>query len=116
MGKSYLNKYDLPPSLFDLVMEKAGNPEDPKDIYKVLCDELDLQLGNAIDHPEEDGRFPTILQCAHILEYLRKEIIHIVFKCPKCGAEIAADNMTFDVDCDCGQVVNRHNAADIRPF
>ncbi|VVB60566.1 Uncharacterised protein [uncultured archaeon] len=81
------NKFNLPPDLYELVCEKAGtpttfedslvtfeepmNPEDPKVIYDILLQEIEIQAAGARGHPEEVGRFPTIMQCALILEYLR---------------------------------------------
>ncbi len=67
------NKFDLPPSLFELVCEKAQDPEDANEIYDILLDEIELQTAAASDDPEEDGCFPTIIQCALILEHLRHE-------------------------------------------
>jgi hypothetical protein len=71
--KEVRNRYNLPPDLFDLVCEKSKNPEDPVEVYQVLCQETEIQIAQAYDYPEEDGRFPMIMQCALILEYLRKD-------------------------------------------
>ncbi len=67
------NLFNLPPDLFDLVCEKSQDPEDPVLVYQVLCQEIEIQISQACDHPEEDGRFPTIMQCVLILESLRKD-------------------------------------------
>ncbi len=71
------NKFDLPPSLFGLVCEKAQNPEDANEIYDILLDEIEIQAAGASDYPDEDGRFPMIIQCALILEHLRHEMLTI---------------------------------------
>ncbi|MFZ3166652.1 MAG: hypothetical protein WA130_03480 [Candidatus Methanoperedens sp.] len=67
------NLFNLPPDLFDLVCEKCRDPEDPVLVYQVLCQEIEIQISQARDHPEEGGRFPTIMQCALIMESLRKD-------------------------------------------
>ncbi|MCE8425956.1 MAG: hypothetical protein J5U17_09300 [Candidatus Methanoperedens sp.] len=67
------NLFNLPPDLFDLVCEKSQDPEDPVLVYQVLCQEIEIQISQVCDHPEEDGRLPTIMQCALILESLRKD-------------------------------------------
>jgi len=67
------NLFNLPPDVFDLVCEKSQDPEDPVLVYQVLCQEIEIQILQARDHPEEGGRFPTIMQCALILESLRKD-------------------------------------------
>jgi len=67
------NLFNLPPDLFDLVCEKCRDPEDSVIVYQVLCQEIEIQISQARDHPEEDGRFLTIMQCALILESLRKD-------------------------------------------
>jgi hypothetical protein len=67
------NLFNIPPDLFDLVCEKIQDPEDPVLVYQVLCQEIEIQISQARDHPEEGGRFPTIMQCALILESLRKD-------------------------------------------
>ncbi len=77
------NKYNLPPDLFELVCEKSCyhdtgspgmlDPEDPIVIYDILLQEIEIQAAGAAGHPEEDGRFPTIMQCALILEHLRQD-------------------------------------------
>src|SRR5450756_1213888 len=73
------NLFNLPPDLFDLVSEKIkdyqkDHPEDPELIYRILCDEIEIQVAGAYEHPEEEGRFPTIMQCALTLEL---SLIHI---------------------------------------
>lgn len=67
------NLFNLPPDLFELVCEKSQDPEDPVLVYRVLCQEIEIQISQARDYPEEGGRFPTIMQCALILESLRKD-------------------------------------------
>jgi hypothetical protein len=67
------NLFNLPPDLFDLVCEKSHDPEDLVLVYQVLCQEIEIQISQARDHPEECGRFPTIMQCALTLEGLRKD-------------------------------------------
>jgi hypothetical protein len=56
------NLFNLPPDLFDLVCEKTnGHPE------------------------EEGGRFPTIMQCALILESMRKDAaVRMRLICSEC--------------------------------
>lgn len=68
------NKFDLLPSLFALVCEKANNPESARDVYDVLLQEIEIQTSQAYDHPDEDGRFSTIMQCALTLEELRHRV------------------------------------------
>jgi len=72
------NLFNLPPDVFELVCEKIkdyqkDHPEDSELIYRILCDEIEIQVAGAYEHPEEEGRFPTIMQCALILESLRKD-------------------------------------------
>jgi hypothetical protein len=67
------NLFNLPPDLFDLVCEKSPDPEDPVMVYQVFCQEIEIQISQARDHPEDGGRFPTIMQCALIMESLRKD-------------------------------------------
>lgn len=67
------NLFNLPPDIFDLVCEKSQDPEDPVMVYQVLCQEIEIQISQARDQPEECGRFPTIMQCSLILESLRKD-------------------------------------------
>ena len=68
------NVFNLPPDVFDLVCEKSKVPEDPVAAYDILCQEIEIQISQARDHPEEGGRFPTIMQCTLILEGLRKTV------------------------------------------
>jgi hypothetical protein len=68
------NLFNLPSDLFDLVCEKTNShPEDPELIYRVLCEEIEIQVAGAYEHPEEEGRFQKIMQCALTLEGLRKD-------------------------------------------
>jgi len=68
------NLFNLPTDLFDMVCEKTnGHPEDPELIYRVLCEEIEIQVAGAYEHPEEEGRFMTIMQCALILEGMKKD-------------------------------------------
>jgi len=67
------NLFNLPPDMFDLVCEKSPDPEDPVLVYQVLSQEIEIKISQARDHPEESGRFLTIIQCALILESLRKD-------------------------------------------
>ncbi len=73
MAKEIQNKFDLPPSLFAMVCEKTENPENARDVYDILLQEIEIQAAAATDYPNEEGRFPTIMQCALILEGLRNE-------------------------------------------
>jgi len=72
------NLFNLPPDLFELVCERIkdyqkDHPEDPELIYRILCDEIEIQVAGAYEHPEEEGRFLTIMQCVLTLESLRKD-------------------------------------------
>jgi len=80
------NLFNLPPDLFDLVCEKTnGHPEDPELIYRVLCEEIEIQVAGAYEHPEEEGRFMTIMQCALILEGMKKDAaVRMGLICSEC--------------------------------
>ena len=72
------NLFNLPPDVFDLMCEKCGafnsNPEDPVAVFDVLCQEINLQLDQAREYPEEGGRFNRIAQCVLILENIREDV------------------------------------------
>ncbi|MFZ3169015.1 MAG: hypothetical protein WA130_15490 [Candidatus Methanoperedens sp.] len=79
------NLFNLPPDVFDLVCEKIQDPEDPVLVYQVLCQEIEVQISQAHDHPEDGGRFPTIMQCALILEGMRKDAaVRMRLICSEC--------------------------------
>jgi hypothetical protein len=87
------NLFNLPPDLFDLVCEKSQNPEDPVLVYQVLCQEIEIQISQTFDHPEEGGRFPKIMQCALILESLRKDAAVCMGRiCRECFELLAKDS------------------------
>ena len=87
------NVFNLPPDVFDLVCEKSQDPEDPVMVYQVLCQEIEIQISQARDHPEEDGRFPTIMQCALIMESLRKDAaVRIRRICRECFEPLTNDS------------------------
>jgi hypothetical protein len=87
------NLFNLPPDLFDLVCEKTnGHPEDPELIYRVLCEEIEIQVAGAYEHPEEEGRFMTIMQCALIMENLRKDAaVRMKRICKECFEPLTND-------------------------
>ena len=87
------NLFNLPPDVFDLVCEKSQDPEDPVLVYQVLCQEIEIQISQARDHPEEGGRFPTIMQCVLILESLRKDAaVGMKRICRECFEPLVEDN------------------------
>lgn len=96
----FKNKFDLPPGLFSLVCEKSENPEDPIEVYQILCQEIEIQIAQAYDCPEEDGRFPTIMQCALILEHLRQDVaVRKGRICKECFEPLAdSGDGTFSCD------------------
>jgi hypothetical protein len=54
-------------------------------VYQVLCQEIEIQISQAHDHPEEGRRFPTIMQCALILEGMRKDAaVRMGLICSEC--------------------------------
>src|SRR5659263_364046 len=86
------NLFNLPPDIFDLVCEKSPDPEDPVLVYQVLCQEIEIQISQARDHPEEDGRLQAIVQCALILESLRKETaVRMKHICKECFGPLVED-------------------------
>ncbi|MDO8724641.1 MAG: hypothetical protein Q7J35_01065 [Candidatus Methanoperedens sp.] len=86
------NLFNLPPDVFDLVCEKSQDPEDPVMVYQALCQEIEIQVAGAYEHPEEYGRFMTIIQCALILENLRKDAaIRMRRICKECFEPLVAD-------------------------
>ncbi|MDO8726590.1 MAG: hypothetical protein Q7J35_11030 [Candidatus Methanoperedens sp.] len=86
------NVFNLPPDVFDLVCEKSQDPEDPVMVYQVLCQEIEIQISQARDHPEEGGRFPTIMQCALIMESLRKDAaVRMKRICKECFEPLTND-------------------------
>jgi hypothetical protein len=94
------NLFNLPPDMFDLVCEKSQDPEDPVAVYQILCQEIEVQVAGALEHPEEDGRFPTIMQCALILENLRKDAaISMGIICRECF-EPLTDNGDDTASCN----------------
>ena len=94
------NLFNLPPDVFDLVCEKSQDPEDPVMVYQVLCQEIEIQISQARDYPEEDGRFPTIMQCALILESLRKDAaVGMRHICKECF-EPLVDDQDYTVSCN----------------
>ncbi len=87
------NVFNLPPDVFDLVCEKSQDPEDPVMVYQVLCQEIEIQISQARDHPEEGGRFPTIMQCALIMENLRKDAaVRMKRICKECFEPLTNDS------------------------
>ncbi len=86
------NVFNLPPDMFDLVCEKSQDPENPVLVYQVLCQEIEIQVAGAYEHPEEDGRFMTIMQCALILENLRKDAaVRMKRICKECFEPLTND-------------------------
>ncbi len=87
------NLFNLPPDVFELVCEKSQDPEDPVMVYQVLCQEIDIQISQARDHPEDGGRFPTIMQCALIMENLRKDAaVRMKRICKECFEPLTNDS------------------------
>lgn len=66
MTKEVQNKFDLPPSVFSLVCERAKDPERARDVYEVLLDEMHIQLDWARDNPD-DAAFLMIAMYALLL-------------------------------------------------
>ena len=86
------NLFNLPPDVFELVCEKSQDPEDPVMVYQALCQEIEIQISQARDHPEEGGRFPTIMQCALIMESLRKDAaVRMKRICKECFEPLTND-------------------------
>ena len=95
------NLFNLPPEVFDLVCEKSQDPEDPVMVYQVLCQEIEIQISQARDHPEEDGRLPTIMQCALILESLRKDAAVCMRRiCKECFEPLTNDGDGTTTSCN----------------
>lgn len=86
------NLFNLPPDLFELVCEKSQDPEDPVMAYQILCQEIEIQISQACVHPEEGGRFPAIMQCALIMENLRKDVaVRMKRICKECFEPLTND-------------------------
>ena len=86
------NVFNLPPDMFDMVCEKSQDPENPVLVYQALCQEIDIQISQARDLPEENGRFMTIMQCALILENLRKDAaVRMKRICKECFEPLTND-------------------------
>ena len=72
------NLFNLPPDVFDLICEKCGelnnDPEDPVAVFDILCQEINIQLSQAQEYPEEAGRFNRIAFCALVLENIREDV------------------------------------------
>jgi hypothetical protein len=98
------NKFDLPPSLFSLVCERADDPLNARQVYDALLNEIQIQLDSAYKEPQ-DAAFLMIAQYALILNDIKLKVsVDEGFICRACQTPLLVlsdHNICNDSRCAC---------------
>ncbi len=98
MVKENQNKFDLPPSMFELVCERAEDPKNARDVYDVLLNEMQIQLDSTHDEPQH-AAFLMIAQYALILDDIKQNVaVDENLICKECFEPLPES--TGDNSCD----------------